>query len=720
MSIVGGPSDDDLKAFDLFTELFAGMEGKISIILSFAQQIAEGDYAHFVDQFQHKVPELKPIYEKIGGRIFFLGAAKQSPTINFEAMRANVHRQRAVLFKHIVESKDTFDLRRLSIYKDHLSLFQRARTELSACCRRTGHCIDLPTFDTLISRWYLDGESMDNVDEQDRVPITNHSVESECDSEPQGESIKIYSNEDALLFVVALCSVNVILIALLWSFRQFNAQSASPSECGSEPNQPIDDTASMPGHDRKHSTPEDTEPVKDEIDTNQNSPLQLLQGPVHEDTAVTNITNTASDDGNAVEHESDGLEQKLSEKIEPENAEHSRNESRCDDCDAKESQMDQDDDRFTDHADTAKSLSADARLARNNGMNHLESPTASGMHSAPKALEGTELVSHDDRGVEDKSMAKGTDSGAASEQKDEDGSHGTTVPNVDRESESSDFVMVDLRRRMASASRPSTMHIGPSGDRALKQRACRSLGSSKESEDDMATSSNADDQETEDHAENVQHRVDREDDIAGSEEVDCDPRSQDQAQNETVQKKQEYVSRTQSAANNAGTDHGDDPQHENAIHFDAENVRDTETAATNIESDKTDHTHSVREPTGDIAEQSRNENQGDPRESDGDDVKYEAVDAGKSEVDNPETLPTSEMNERSEAISERGGDSGTNQRGKSKDLKNQDDDEKGDDQQESEVTQTLTEAQWRAGMQCPDVHQEGGSSCKHDSDYISR
>merc|ERR1719356_666144 len=118
MSIHEGLDGEDLKSFDLFSDLFVGMEDKISIILAFSQKTNKQGEPHYIDQFQNKVPELKPLYNKIGGRIFFLGAVKQSEFINPEALKKNVYRQRAVLLDHIVEQNETFNVKKLKIYRE--------------------------------------------------------------------------------------------------------------------------------------------------------------------------------------------------------------------------------------------------------------------------------------------------------------------------------------------------------------------------------------------------------------------------------------------------------------------------------------------------------------------------------------------------------------------------------------------------------------------------
>eukprot|EP00485_Elphidium_margaritaceum_P020953 CAMPEP_0202715504 /NCGR_PEP_ID=MMETSP1385-20130828/90815_1 /ASSEMBLY_ACC=CAM_ASM_000861 /TAXON_ID=933848 /ORGANISM="Elphidium margaritaceum" /LENGTH=307 /DNA_ID=CAMNT_0049376785 /DNA_START=1 /DNA_END=921 /DNA_ORIENTATION=+ len=166
MSALRGLAEEDLKAFDLFSELFLGMEQKISVILSFAQEITEEDYDHYIDQFKNKVPELRRMYEKIDGRIFFLGAAKKSKMANMSMLRENVHKQRAVLFEHIIQQKQTYNVKQLKLYQDNLSLIQKVRETLAECCESTKKCIDLPKFDAFISH-YTPEEEEEELDVSD-------------------------------------------------------------------------------------------------------------------------------------------------------------------------------------------------------------------------------------------------------------------------------------------------------------------------------------------------------------------------------------------------------------------------------------------------------------------------------------------------------------------------------------------------------------------------
>lgn len=196
MSIQSGLSEEDLKSFDLFTDLFVGMEEKISIILSFSQETTEDEYGHYIDQFQHKVPELKSMYNKIGGRIFFLGAAKQSKMTNVDLLKENVYKQRAALFEHIIQQKNIFNVKKLKIYQENLTMIQRIRAKLAECCDSTETCVDLPKFDAFISHYTprdevgveeaeveVEGDSTDNADDID------DAVAKTAESEPQKQDL---------------------------------------------------------------------------------------------------------------------------------------------------------------------------------------------------------------------------------------------------------------------------------------------------------------------------------------------------------------------------------------------------------------------------------------------------------------------------------------------------------------------------------------------------
>merc|ERR1712176_729742 len=100
------------------------------------------------------------MYDLIGGRIFFLGAAKESQLLSTEAnesymkaLRANVHKQRALLFEHIIKQETTFNVKQLKVYHDKLSLFQRIRKRLAELCQGTDQCLDLPELDAFISNY---------------------------------------------------------------------------------------------------------------------------------------------------------------------------------------------------------------------------------------------------------------------------------------------------------------------------------------------------------------------------------------------------------------------------------------------------------------------------------------------------------------------------------------------------------------------------------------
>ena len=120
-----------------------GLEAKISVLVSFAQEMVEeqGDYAHVVEQFTG-VPELKRVYDKIQGRVFFLGAAQKKAIYGKEAndqISQNVHRQRDALFTHIRLQEDTFNVKDLQVYKKYLAFLKEIKGELEVCCRDEGN-----------------------------------------------------------------------------------------------------------------------------------------------------------------------------------------------------------------------------------------------------------------------------------------------------------------------------------------------------------------------------------------------------------------------------------------------------------------------------------------------------------------------------------------------------------------------------------------------------
>ena len=182
MSVQRGLSEEDLIAFDLFTDLFLGMEAKISIILSFSQGTTKEAEAHYIDQFQNKVPALEPMYKKIGGRIFFLGAVKQSEYVNVEALKRNVYRQRAALLEHIIGESDTFNVKKLQIYKDNMLLVRRAREILNETCTVTGKCEDLEKFDAFIAHYNSEDDDK-NENEKEKMDDASCEIDdSSCDT----------------------------------------------------------------------------------------------------------------------------------------------------------------------------------------------------------------------------------------------------------------------------------------------------------------------------------------------------------------------------------------------------------------------------------------------------------------------------------------------------------------------------------------------------------
>ena len=140
MSIESGLSSQDLKAFELLSQLFVGMENKLSIILSGAQTIVPSMYNHYLSQFT-EVPELKKIYDTTNGRIFFFGVVQENnpryDSNTLENIRRNVYLQRSTLFEHIINESTWFDVKELKIYKDNIKFLNTVKTILEKYCDKT-------------------------------------------------------------------------------------------------------------------------------------------------------------------------------------------------------------------------------------------------------------------------------------------------------------------------------------------------------------------------------------------------------------------------------------------------------------------------------------------------------------------------------------------------------------------------------------------------------
>mmetsp|Transcript_8594 Transcript_8594/g.14132 ORF Transcript_8594/g.14132 Transcript_8594/m.14132 type:complete len:354 (+) Transcript_8594:63-1124(+) len=175
MSIQTGLNVEDLKAFELFTELFVGMENKISIVLSFAQDVSsDHDYDHYLKQFR-KVPELNILYRRINGSVHFLGATKRSSTSNVEKLRENVHKQRSSLLKHILQQKESFNVKQLNVYRERQQSIKRMREFVHSLCGELSDKCDndeLETFDAVITRYIANIDDCIGDDMEEKPPQT--------------------------------------------------------------------------------------------------------------------------------------------------------------------------------------------------------------------------------------------------------------------------------------------------------------------------------------------------------------------------------------------------------------------------------------------------------------------------------------------------------------------------------------------------------------------
>lgn len=167
MTIQDGLNQQDIEAFNLFTQLFVGAASKISIIISRAQELTPEEESEYVEQFK-TVPALQKMYNEIEGRIFFLGAAQKSRFVNMEYIQDNVYRQRNALFKHIIAQDSTFNVKRLALYQNNVDFLKRIKEKLKGTCDSiyTSECDDLTKFDKFIERYQpkFDDEN-DNQDE---------------------------------------------------------------------------------------------------------------------------------------------------------------------------------------------------------------------------------------------------------------------------------------------------------------------------------------------------------------------------------------------------------------------------------------------------------------------------------------------------------------------------------------------------------------------------
>ena len=135
MSIESGLNPQDIKAFDLFSQLFIGMEDKLSIILSRAQTVMPENYNHFIEQFK-TIPELKKIYDIVQGRIFFAGAAQNNSMYDMNLIRKNVYHQRSKLFEHIIQQTEWYNVKQLKVYTDNIKFLQTVQEKLKQYCKQ--------------------------------------------------------------------------------------------------------------------------------------------------------------------------------------------------------------------------------------------------------------------------------------------------------------------------------------------------------------------------------------------------------------------------------------------------------------------------------------------------------------------------------------------------------------------------------------------------------
>ena len=154
--------------------MFVGLKHKISIIMTFSQELfSEEDKQNVIAQF-HDVEELKRVYATIEGRIFYLGAAQKKTVYGKETMqrvRQNVHRQRNELLSHIHGQDTTYNVKQLKVYKDNLLFLKRIGTELPRCCSECA--FDLHKFQQFVKHY----DAVTSATEDDAAANTKRHTE---------------------------------------------------------------------------------------------------------------------------------------------------------------------------------------------------------------------------------------------------------------------------------------------------------------------------------------------------------------------------------------------------------------------------------------------------------------------------------------------------------------------------------------------------------------
>jgi len=111
---------DDVKSIEEFSKMFIGIEHKLSLLITFAQEFSDKFRDHMKEQIKN-TKSLSDFYHRISGRIFYLGSVSQIDIDNnkdLSVINQNLIKQRDILLEHIYKNVDNFHIKTMKQYKD--------------------------------------------------------------------------------------------------------------------------------------------------------------------------------------------------------------------------------------------------------------------------------------------------------------------------------------------------------------------------------------------------------------------------------------------------------------------------------------------------------------------------------------------------------------------------------------------------------------------------
>eukprot|EP01084_Bolivina_argentea_P186485 321440_1 len=112
ITLENGLTEKELQVFHVFTDLFVGMEGKISIIISTQNACTKRQYNHSINQLKSN-QLLQSMYQTIHGQIFFLCVIQKG---EMYIHKGNVLKQRQQLVQHIAKQTQSYSVKSLNIH----------------------------------------------------------------------------------------------------------------------------------------------------------------------------------------------------------------------------------------------------------------------------------------------------------------------------------------------------------------------------------------------------------------------------------------------------------------------------------------------------------------------------------------------------------------------------------------------------------------------------